>query len=474
MIRKVTKKLKELPKNPGVYIYRDNLRHIIYVGKAVNLKNRVSSYFKSKDLDPKTEKLVENISDLEWIICDSEIEALLLESELIKRYKPKYNIDWKDDKNYCYIKITKEDYPRVSVVRQIVDDKSGYLGPYIDAGAVRLSLKTLRKIFPFCTCFLSPDKICLYYHLGLCKGHGEKYISPQEYKINIDNLISFLKGKKSEVKKRFEKEMKRCSRNKEYEKAAELRDKINALSAVRLGHVIENKRELKTDKALEKLQKALQMRLIPDRIECYDISNIFGRAAVGSMVVFERGVPKKGDYRRFEIKTVKRIDDFAMHKEVLKRRFGRIGHSKDKSFSKIPDLLIIDGGKGQLSAALEILAPLKLNIRVIGLAKKLEEVFFVDEIGKFQKIVFPENSESRYLLQRIRDEAHRFAITYHRNLRSKELVSSSLDNIFGIGPKTKKKLIKNFGTLDNIKQAKVEDLCLFVSENVAKRIKEEL
>lgn len=474
MNTKLSKKLKELPKNPGVYIYRDSLRHIIYVGKAVNLKNRVSSYFKSKDLDIKTEKLVENIESLEWIVCDSEIEALLLESELIKRYKPKYNIEWKDDKNYCYIKFTKEDYPRVSVVRQVVDDKADYLGPYIDAAAVRLSLKALRKIFPFCTCFLSPDKICLYYHLGLCKGHGDKYISSLDYKANIANLISFLNGKKIDVKKNFEKEMKKYSTNKEYEKAAEVRDRINALSSVRSGHVIEDKRELKTDTALEKLKVALKMDAIPDRMECYDISNIFGRAAVGSMVVFERGVPKKSDYRRFEIKTVKRIDDFAMHQEVLKRRFGRMGHSKDKSFSKVPELLIIDGGKGQLSAAMEILAPLKISVRVIGLAKRLEEVFYVDDNGKFQRVIFPENSESRFLLQRIRDEAHRFAITYHRNLRSKELVSSSLDNIYGIGPKTKKKLIKSFGTLDNIKQAKVDELRAFVSEELAKRIKEEL
>lgn len=471
---RISKKLKELPKAPGVYLYRNSKGQIIYVGKAVNLKNRVSSYFQSRELDSKTTKLVKNISEVEWVVCDSEIEALLLESELIKRYKPKYNIEWKDDKNYCYIKFTKEDYPRVSVVRQIVDDKADYLGPYIDSSAVRLSLKTLRKIFPFCTCFLSPDKVCLYYHLGLCNGHGEGYISSNEYKANINNLKSFLKGKKSNIEKEIKKEMKKYSANREFEKAAELRDRLAALSSVRLSHIFEEKKEIKTDIALEKLRIALGMNSVPERIECYDISNIFGRAAVGSMVVFENGIPKKSDYRRFEIKTVKRIDDFAMHKEVLKRRFAKLGHSKDASFSKNPDLIIIDGGKGQLSAAMEILSPLELNTKVIGLAKRFEEVFYFDEKGKFKKVILPEDSESRFLLQRIRDEAHRFAITYHRNLRSKELTSSTLDNIYGVGPKTKRKLIKNFGTLDKIKQASAEELRSFVSEDIAKRIKEEL
>ncbi len=474
MNKKIAKKLKELPKNPGVYIYRNSLGNIIYVGKAVNLKSRVSSYFRSRELDLKTQKLVELIANLEWIICDSEIEALLLEAELIKRYKPKYNIDWKDDKNYCFIKITKEDYPKVSVVRQIIDDKADYFGPYIDSSAVKLTLKALRKVFPFCTCNLNSDKVCLYYHLGLCKGHGEKYISSKEYKKSIKGLISFLSGEKKNIKKQLEKEMKEYSKDKNFELAAETRDKIAAFIKVQAGHVIEEKRELKTDSALQGLVKKLRLDGIPERIECYDISNIFGRAAVGSMVVFEKGVPKKSDYRRFEIKTVKRIDDFAMHQEVLKRRFSRVGHARDKSFSKIPDLLIIDGGKGQLSAAMEILAPLGLNMRIIGLAKRLEEVFYIDDNSNFERIIFPENSESRYLLQRIRDEAHRFAITYHRNLRSKELTASTLDNIYGVGPKTKKKLIKEFGTIDKIKQANIEELCSFVSEKIAKKIKEEL
>jgi len=301
----VQEKLRKLPKEPGVYLYRNKLGRIIYVGKAVNLKNRVSSYFIGEH-DIKTEELLKNITDLEWIVAGSEIEALILEAELIKRYKPKFNINLKDDKNYCYIKITKEDYPQISVVRQITEGRSDYLGPFIDALAVRNSLKYLRKVFPYCTCGLASDSICLYYHLGLCRGHGPEYISPNDYQTNIRGLVSFLSGKKENVVKDLTRRMKLHAKVKEFEQAAEVRNRLQALSRIRFEHVIEEKRELRLDKALLGLQKALGLATIPARIECYDISNIFGRAAVGSMVVFENGIPAKNDYRRFEIKTVKK------------------------------------------------------------------------------------------------------------------------------------------------------------------------
>jgi len=474
----VQQKLKKLPKDPGVYLYRNDKGRIIYVGKAVNLKNRVSSYFIGEH-DIKTDELVKNITDLEWIVAGSEIEALVLEAELIKRYKPKFNILLKDDKNYCYIKITREDYPTISVVRQVVEDKSEYLGPFIDAGAVRSALKYLRKIFPYCTCSLSGDNICLYYHLGLCQGHGPNYISPSEYQANIRGLVSFFSGKKEDVIRDLTRKMKAHSKAKEYEQAAEMRDRLLALRRIRFEHVIEEKRELRLDKALLGLQKALSLSEIPQRIECYDISNIFGRAAVGSMVVFENGIPLKNDYRRFEIKTVKRIDDFAMHQEVSKRRFKYLLHSgenatgnKDKSFAKIPDLVIIDGGKGQISSVMEIVASLGLKTRFVGLAKRLEELVTMNSDGEFEIVNLVPNSEEFFLVQRIRDEAHRFAITYHRNLRSKELTSSRLDNVPGVGPKTKKLLIVKFGTIENIKAATVADLSEIVNENLAKRIKE--
>lgn len=469
----VQEKLKKLPKEPGVYLYRNDKGRIIYVGKAVNLKNRVGSYFIGEH-DVKTDELVRNIADIEWIIAGSEIEALILEAELIKRYKPKFNINLKDDKNYCYIKITHEDYPKISVVRQVVDDKSEYLGPFIDANAVRNSLKYLRKVFPFCTCSLNPDSVCLYYHLGLCRGHGSKYITSKEYQANVRGLVSFLGGKKEKIIADLTKQMKQHALLKEYEQAAETRDRLEALKRIRFEHVMEEKRELHLDKALAGLQEALNLRVIPARIECYDISNIFGRAAVGSMVVFENGIPAKNDYRRFEIKTVKRIDDFAMHQEVAKRRFGKLTtqNIKDKSFSKMPDLVIIDGGKGQLSSVLDVVKPLGLKTTFIGLAKRYEELVTMDSLGNFGVVTLEPNSEAFFLIQRIRDEAHRFAITYHRNLRSKDLTSSTLDNIPGIGPKMKRKLISKFGSIDGIKTADLDELQHVVGASLAKRIKE--
>jgi excinuclease ABC subunit C len=316
----------------------------------------------------------------------------------------------------------------------------------------------------------------LYYYLGLCKGHGEKYISPKEYQANIRGLVNFLEGKKELILKDLTKQMKACSKLRQYEKAADIRDRLLALERIRFEHVIEEKRELRLDKALVDLQKTLNLTKIPERIECYDISNIFGRAAVGSMVVFEKGIPKKNDYRRFQIKTVKRIDDYAMHQEVAKRRFARLSSQsiKDESFAKIPDLVIIDGGKGQLSAIMEIVEPLNLPTKFVGLAKRYEELVMIDEGGNFKVVSLPMNSEVYFLVQRIRDEAHRFAITYHRNLRSRELTNSTLDNILGIGPKNKKKLIGKFGSIDKIKLATTGELTELVGEKIACRIKENL
>jgi excinuclease ABC subunit C len=416
---------------------------------------------------------VAKIENIDWMNCDSEIEALILESELIKRYKPRYNIDWKDDKNYCYIKITKEDYPRVFVVHQVVDDRAKYIGPFVDSTAVRLALKTLRRVFPYCTCNLPADKVCLYYHLKLCPGHGAKYISPKEYQKNIEGLLAYIHGDKVKVKRLLKKRMEEAAKDRNFEKAAEYRDRIAALAKIRFQNIFEESDELKADKALSGLRDALGLIGIPSRVECYDISNISGKHAVGSMVVFKDGIPAKNDYRRFEIKSVKQIDDFAMHREVQKRRFSTMEKGKDHSFSEIPDLIIIDGGKGQLSAAEEIIKPLKVQTKVVGLAKRLEEIFFFEN-GEFKCVLLPENSETKFLLQRIRDEAHRFAITYHRNLRSKTMSKSGLDKIEGIGPVTKKRLINSFGSVAKIKEASLEELERVVNKKIAVKIKEEL
>jgi excinuclease ABC subunit C len=472
--KNIIQKLKELSQNPGVYLYRDKNKRIIYIGKAANLKNRVSSYFQSRNLDLKTAKLVKNIKFIESIVCGSEIEALLLESELIKRYKPKYNLDWKDDKNYCYIKIVYEDYPRVFIVRQIAETKNRYFGPFVDARAVRSALKSLRRIFPYCTCSLAKDKICLYYHLGLCLGHGEKYLTAGDYQANLEGLINFLEGKKEKIIKKFQREMKLGTEKQDFERAAVWRDRIRSLEKLRTMRLEDNLRDLNLDQALGSLREILKLDQVPDRIECYDISNIVGKFAVGSLAVFERGMPKKDYYRRFEIKNVKQINDFAMLQEVIRRRFSKVNRGKDKSFSKMPDLIIVDGGKGQLSAVSREIKEIGLSAKIIGLAKKKEIVFFLDEEGKFDKFIFPEDSEVQFLIQRIRDEAHRFAITYHRNIRSKALVESILDTIDGVGPVYKKLLTRKFGTIENIRRVSTDQIRQVVGRKLAEKIKKEL
>jgi len=473
MNKNIVQKVKQLPQNPGVYIFRDQNRKVIYVGKAIKLKNRVSSYFQDRGHDVKTRRLVAKIVDMEYLTCNSEIEALIIESELIKRYKPKYNIEWKDDKNYSYIKITNEEYPRVFVVRDTNDASSQYFGPYIDTPALKKSLKILRKIFPFCTCSKPPNQVCLYYHLHLCHGRGDKYQSSTEYKKTINQLIKYLGGNRNKVILELTREMKAASKNQEFEQAAALRDKLNHLDNLRFIPIEEQKRDANQDQALKSLQKILNLEKIPNRIECFDISNIYGYLPVGSMVVFSKGIPNKKDYRRFEVKTVKKIDDFAMLKETIGRRLANLDSGKDDSFNKVPDVIIIDGGKGQLSTIIHSYQTKYPFIKFVSLAKKYEEIFMVRN-KEIEQIPPINDSSTLFLLQRIRDEAHRFAITYHRNLRSKEITTSILDSISGIGPKSKKELIKNFGTIEDIRKASITEISKIVGQRKAQRLKEEL
>lgn len=471
MNTKIVQKLKELPRVPGVYLYRSDKGKVIYVGKAVNLKNRVSSYFHGEH-DPKTQELVKNTANLEWIEVGSEFEALVLEADLIKRYKPKYNIRFRDDKNYVYLKITKEAYPRVTNVHQITDHAAEYLGPFTDSGAIRSTLKTARKIFPFCTCSLPEDEVCLYFHIRLCPGHGPKYISARDYQKNINGLKKLFSGKVSVLRKEFTKKMKIAARTSKFEDAAKYRDNIKYLIRIEKSHII-SERDLSADQGLFQLQKELNLKKIPQKIECFDMSNILGTSAVGSMVVFRSGIASPKDYRRFQIKTVKGANDFAMMAEVLHRRFS-YGEKKkkDTAFSDLPDLVILDGGKGQLSAVLNNVN-IPAGVTVVALAKRIEEIFKAEGTG-FKRILLPESSEGLYLVQRVRDEAHRFAISYHRKLKGKALFATSLDAIPGVGPKTKKKLIKEFGSVTKIKEATVEELSKYVSIGLAKKIKEAL
>ncbi len=515
----VKREVKKLPASPGVYIYRNSRGRIIYIGKAISIRHRVSQYFQdARGLDDKTRRLVPEIAKIEYIKTGSEVEALILEAELIKRYKPKFNIQWKDDKNYVYIKITAEDYPQVSLVRQIVDDKARYIGPFVSAGAVRGLLRYVRRIFMFRHCENMPQKVCLQYSIGNCTGPCQKYITKAEYNKNIRRMIKLFQGKTKEIEREFSREMKQAAKNEDFEKAAMYRNRLMWLKKIK---TIELDKEdfdsgqarMTRDKGLIGLRDALDLGSVPKRIECYDISNIFGKAAVGSMVVFIDGLPDKAHYRRFEIKTVDKISDTDMIKEVLSRRFRKFTDSGqarmtkqrdssrslsvfgglrmtgkdsvDKSFTQVPDLIIIDGGKGQLSVAEKALNEYSLHLNLVSLAKRREEIFKKDygqarmtrvgkQNGNFQKITLPEGSESLYLVQRIRDEAHRFAITYHRSKRGKEMEASNLDAISGIGPKTKKKLLRNFGSLENIRKASKEDLAEIVGGKLAQKIKEKL
>ena len=593
--------LDTLPTKPGCYLMKNAEGTIIYVGKAISLKNRVRSYFHSDaGHDHKTHRLVREIADIEWIMVGSELEALILEMNLIKRHRPKYNVRLKDDKRYPYIKIHwGEPFPEVTVTRQMLDDGSRYFGPYTSAWAVYQTLDVLRHIFPYLTCdreITGQDKrACLYYDIKLCTAPCIGAIDQAGYRQMISDLQEFLNGRTKGILTRLEAEMQKASKDLKFERAASIRDQLKAFQSVierqkvvfasdykdsdviamaradneacvqiffiRAGKLIgreyfvlegtedvadneviaefvkqfyteaasvpqqvllpqeieeaqiiqqwlggrsgghkvkmvvphggqsrelvkmaaENATEtlhaLRTqwqadthrqEQALAELQSALQMPTPPNRIECYDISNTQGTATVGSMVVFSRGVPDKKLYRRFNVEGAAGApDDFASMEEVLTRRFRRWQSSQetaaqpgsrlDPSFAFLPDLLIVDGGKGQLSRAVAVLQKIDLfgKVPVVGLAKEHEELFFPD---KSDSLLLPRHSQALYLIQRIRDEAHRFAITAHRKRRAKQGMASALDSIPGIGPARRKSLLKHFGSVDKIREASVVEL----------------
>ena len=413
-------KVKKLPLSSGVYLFKDSGGAIIYVGKAVSLRRRVESYFRSKQQSLKTNLLVEHIQDIDIIPTHSEAEALLLEASLIKEHQPKYNIELKDSKSYPYIQITKEEYPLVSVVRPTRKNKSikaDFYGPYVNPSLIREALVIIRKIFPFRTCEPLADKTCLYYHMGLCEAPCIKNISKEGYARNIRHVRFILEGKKEDLYKDLQRGMQELARQKDFEAAAKVRDQIRAIGALYSGT-----KDINYFKEAEQLMRALGLPKVPERLECFDISNIMGHQAVGSMVSFANGKPDKSNYRRFKIKTVEGIDDFRMIAEIVRRRYSRL---KDEGLA-YPDLIIIDGGKGQLSAAVGALKELGVSIPIIALAKREEEIFLP---AKRNPIVMSKDSLGLKLLQGVRDEAHRFAITYHRHLRSKQIFEEKSDKI---------------------------------------------
>ncbi|MBQ5682654.1 MAG: excinuclease ABC subunit UvrC [Peptococcaceae bacterium] len=583
-------KLENLPTNPGVYLMKNDQGEIIYVGKAVNLRNRVRSYFRELKPDQaKTKALVKHIVDLEYIIADNELEALVLECNLIKKYRPKYNINLKDDKTYPFLKITNEDYPQVLVTRKVLKDGARYFGPYPSVNELRNSLEMIRKIFPFRSCkqkVFTNDRPCLNAHIQMCYAPCIGRISKEEYNEMIEEIALFFEGKQDGLVKRLRKEMEEAAENLDFEQAARLRDQLQGVEQimtqqkavlggeddqdviamarginqccvqiffVRGGKIVgrenyflrgtddssrgeviasfmkqfyltsqfiprhilleteleeqsileqwltekresrvylkvpkrgqakelvdlvgrnasealvrqeqeETYQEQRTNGVLEQLQNVLGLEDVPHRMECYDISNTQGTESVASMVVFVDGKPKKDQYRRFKIKTVDGANDYASLKEVLTRRLkhglAEQTEGGNGKFSAFPDVIMMDGGRGQVNVALEVLEELELPIPVCGMVKDNHHRtrgLYYNNI----EIPMDSHSELFLLITRMQDEAHRFAITYHRSLRGKRNLASVLDDIPGVGEKRKKNLLKHFGSFAKIREASIEEL----------------
>jgi excinuclease ABC subunit C len=605
------------PQKTGCYLMQNAEGEVIYVGKAVNLRNRLRSYFhNSAQLHPRTRQMVQRIHHIEWIVVGSELEALILEMNLIKKHHPYYNVRLKDDKRYPYIKIHwGSDFPKVTVTRQLLEDGSRYYGPYTSVWAVHQTLDALRRIFPYLTCDREisgqDTRACLYYDIKLCTAPCIAVINRAGYRQVIEDLCAFLEGRTEPIVTRLQAEMLQAAEELRFERAATLRDKLQAIEKIverqkvvfssdfldsdvvamarangdacvqvffirggkligreyfllegaedtpdssvmaeflkqfydqtqtvpaqlLLPHEVEEAKIIeqwltsrrnevvqilvpregqqqaliqmaaenasdtltalkaqweadthRQEQALAELQAALHLPGVPNRIECYDISNTQGTAAVGSMVVFEQGVPRKAHYRHFNIRSVEGPDDFASMEEVLTRRFNRWqtaqevaaspGKKPDPAFALLPDLLLVDGGKGQLSRAVNVLEKFGLTERlpVAGLAKQNEELFIP---ARPAPLLLPRQSQGLYLVQRIRDEAHRFAITNHRKQRTKQGMASRLDSVPGIGPARRNALLKRFGSIDDILAASLEELTAIpgITPKLAEAIKAHL
>ncbi len=409
------RKLAKLPQNPGIYKFFDAGGNLLYVGKSISIKKRVSSYFANKNLGPKTDQMVSKIADIGYIKVFSEFEALLLEADLIRNNKPFYNIIAKDDKSPIYIRISKTEVPIVEITRKPESFKKDFIkGPFPSARTTKEVLKYIRRIFPYCQ-HKNPKKPCLFVHLGLCPYPYSSELEKQKYVKNIENIKKLLAGKSKLLVKILTAEMNEYSKILMYEEAQKIKEQLQKLEYITTTyHAPKDFLERPTlvddltTERLKDLAKKLKLQKKPRRIECYDISNISGKHATGSMVVFENGKPQKTQYRRFRIKVLETPNDYEMIWQVLTRRF--------KNNWPLPDLIVIDGGKGQLSAASQVIAMFNKDIPVISLAKRLEEIFL---LNNSEPLSLPKESPARQLTQALRDEAHRFAITYHRKLRSK-------------------------------------------------------
>lgn len=462
-----TEKLKELPADPGVYLYKDKTGKIIYVGKAAILKNRVRQYFqKSRTPDAKTEALVAEIASLDWITVETELDALFLEAELIRRYKPRYNILLRDDKSSGFIRVDyTSPHPTVTVTRRPLDDGAQYFGPYFSVFSVKKALLYLRRAFPYSThTGTIPRRACLQYHLGLCPGLEEDKTSLQDYRANLKKLMQYFKGERKMLLKQVEKQMYAAAKKSQFEEAALYRKQLYALKGLTKQIIFSDKEfmDLSKDEGMAGLADLLGLPTPPRRIEGYDISHMSGTDTTASMVVFTNGMPNKAEYRKFKMR-IPGNDDFAHMNEAISRRLSE----KNVKQWGLPDLFLIDGGKGQLSAAIAARnAAGKQDIPMIGLAKREEEIVIhnADSLanysglqnqapGDFTMVLLPKSSHTVKLLQRIRDESHRFAVSYHTVLKRQRQTASLLDDIPTIGPATRKKLLRTFGSVKKLMEA---------------------
>ena len=511
-MNKLEKKLKALPKRPGVYFFKNKSGEIIYIGKAANLRNRVKQYFQASRLrDAKTELLIADIADAEWQEAETELDALFLEAELIRRYIPHYNILLRDDKSFVYVRIDlKSDYPSLSFTRRPLDDGAEYIGPFLSKLSITKALRYLRKIFPYSTHAPTniPKRACLQAQIGLCPGLEAGMITLKDYRKNLKLLIGYITGKRKKIIVGLEKEMKQAAKNAEFEKAAQLRNKLYALKSLDSKIIFGDRENLdiSKDSGLAELARLLGIN-IPRRIEGFDVSHQQGSDTVASMVVFIAGVPDKNEYRKFKSR-IKGNDDYLHIKETMTRRFSE---KNIKKWGK-PDLILIDGGKGQANAALGILNTLSVSIPLIGLAKRFEEIILPkpkpkskSKSGKnliakhlqkhasssrpntskrhknfrliakdlqYEIINITSQSDALKLLQRIRDESHRFAVSYHSSLKRARQTASMLDQIPGIGPVYRKKLIKKFGSSAGVAKATRRELEDAVGARRARLIKQ--
>ncbi|HSW74829.1 MAG TPA: excinuclease ABC subunit UvrC [Candidatus Saccharimonadales bacterium] len=494
MTAELEQKLKNLPSKAGVYFHKDKAGEIIYVGKAAVLKNRVRQYFqKSRRRDPKTDALIAEIHDTDWVTVESELDALFLEAEMVRRYMPRYNILLRDDKSSLYVRINYDDpYPSISFTHQPLDDKAKYFGPFFNGGEVKRALRYLRRVFPYSThTGVMPNRACLQFHLGLCPGLEEHKTPLSVYKANLRKLMQYLRGERQKVVDEMEKDMQKAAKKQDFERAAEIRNQYYALKALSKQIVFSDKEflDISKDRGLQGLADLLGLPKVPRRIEGYDISHMQGTDNVASMVVFTNGIPDKSEYRKFKMR-IPGNNDFAHMEEVISRR---VSEKNQKAWG-LPDLFLIDGGKGQLGAAIKARDAAGVSRPMIGLAKREEEIVvhlekslvnispvelqkqntIVHESDDFVLILLPKSSDIVKLLQRVRDESHRFAVSYHSVLKGKRQTTSALDEIPGVGPVTRKKLIRAFGSLQGVRQANTGEIAKIIGNAKAEVVKSRL